>query len=300
MGQRQVFTVELDGKQYDIEGDHAPSEAEARAAVGSSQPAAPPAQDPSGPMPSLAVGALRTVPALGRATARVAAAHPAATQKIIGAGISTAAGGAGAMVGGVPGAVVGASIRGVTPTQAAIRQTAGQLGGETPAVATNAARALGIQNYAKETTGLRVAPGDIIPKPNAANALEHYANAQERGILRLYGPDGTVVSGPEAIARLPDAAAPGAVQRIAGRASRVLAPLQAAVGVTDLAQIAEPNRRDIGMAGMGASVTPADLQMTPAQFDQYQQAHPPLLNAMAGRLRAAILARLGQHTQTAP
>lgn len=262
------------------------------------QPVASHESNAGGPIPSLAAGALRAVPALGRATARVAAAHPAAAQKIIGAGVSAGAGTVGGMVGGVPGAVVGASIRGVTPTQAAIRQVAGQMGGETPAVATNAARALGIQNYAKETTGLRVTPTDIIPKPNAANALEHYANAQERGILRLYGPSGEVVSGPEAIARLPAAKAPSVVGRLVGRAGRVLAPLQAGVGVTDLAQIAEPNRRDIGVAGIGASPTADDLQMTPAQFDHYQGAHPPLLNDMAARIRALLMERLSaSHTQ---
>lgn len=34
-----VYTVELDGKQYDLEGDHPPSEAEARSAIGTSAPA---------------------------------------------------------------------------------------------------------------------------------------------------------------------------------------------------------------------------------------------------------------------
>lgn len=33
-----IYTVEIDGKQYDLEGDHEPSEAEARQAVGSSAP----------------------------------------------------------------------------------------------------------------------------------------------------------------------------------------------------------------------------------------------------------------------
>lgn len=33
-----IYTVEIDGKQYDLEGDHPPSEAEARSAVGSVAP----------------------------------------------------------------------------------------------------------------------------------------------------------------------------------------------------------------------------------------------------------------------
>lgn len=48
-----VYTIELDGKQYDLEGDHAPSEAEARAAIGGqSQPKAAP------PPPSATIGML--------------------------------------------------------------------------------------------------------------------------------------------------------------------------------------------------------------------------------------------------
>src|SRR5581483_1079248 len=71
-----------------------------------------------------AVTAARGIPAGVRTLARIAANHPAATQKTIGAGISTVAGGIGAGIGGVPGAVVGASIRGVTPAQSVIRETA--------------------------------------------------------------------------------------------------------------------------------------------------------------------------------
>lgn len=37
MADLKVYTVEIDGKQYDLEGDHPPSEAEARSAIGSHQ-----------------------------------------------------------------------------------------------------------------------------------------------------------------------------------------------------------------------------------------------------------------------
>lgn len=43
MAQRHIYTVEIGGKQYDIEGDHAPSEEEARAAVKGSAPTPAPA-----------------------------------------------------------------------------------------------------------------------------------------------------------------------------------------------------------------------------------------------------------------
>lgn len=48
----------------------------------------------------------------------------------------------------------------------------------------------------------------------------------------------------------------------------------------DLAQVAEPNRRDIGFLGMGHSV-------------DVPGAEPPVLNALAAKLRDAILRRLG-------
>lgn len=55
-----VYTVELDGKQYDLEGDHPPSEAEARSAIGGTAPKTatpPPASATIGMMqPSTAKG----------------------------------------------------------------------------------------------------------------------------------------------------------------------------------------------------------------------------------------------------
>lgn len=248
------------------------------------KPAAPEAQTTG--IPTAAVFAAREgAPALATGAARFAANHPAAAQKIIGAGVSTLAGGAGGAIGGVPGAVVGASIRGVTPAQATIRQVAGQMAGETPAVATNAARALGIQNYAKELAGMKIDPADIIPKPNAANAVEGYANSLEKGILRLYGPSGEVVSGPSAVSRIPTAGAPGRLMTSARIAGKVLAPLQLAAGATDLAQAVEPTRRDIGVMGIGSSVP---------RSDEERAAHPALLNEAADRTRQALLWLLGR------
>jgi hypothetical protein len=42
---QHIYTVEIDGKQYDLEGDHPPTEAEARAAIGS--PSTPEPQQPN-------------------------------------------------------------------------------------------------------------------------------------------------------------------------------------------------------------------------------------------------------------
>jgi hypothetical protein len=201
----------------------------------------------------LAAATGRAVPGMMQGAARFAANHPAATQKVIGAGISAGAGGVGAAVGGVPGAVVGASIRGVTPAQTVIRETAGRMAGETPQVAQNAARTLGIQNYAKELTGARIPAADIINKPNAANAIEGYANSLEKGILRLYGPDGQVVSGPNKVLERAPAVRGGTIAKIAAPVAKVLGPLSAMTGITDFAQTVEPGRTDIGIAGIGKS-----------------------------------------------
>lgn len=236
-------------------------------------------EPPSAGGATAAVTGLRAAPSIVRAAGRLVASHPAAAQKAIGAGISTAAGGAGAAIGGVPGAVVGASIRGVTPAQTTIRQMAGRVAGESPAVAGEAAKALGIQNYAKELTGTKLTPADIIPKPNAANAVEHYANSMEKGILRLYGPHGEVVSGPSAVSRLPTKPVAGRLMKVASKAGKVLGPLSAATGVTDFAQAVEPNRHDIGVMGIGL-----DGERPEAE----REAHPALLNDLAQRLLALI------------
>lgn len=241
-------------------------------------PTGPLGEDVSSGGATAAVTAARSIPALTRSAAGFVASHPAAAQKIIGAGVSTIAGGIGGAMGGVPGAVVGASIRGVTPAQATIRQIAGQAAGETPAVATNAARALGIQNYAKELSGLKIKPTDIIPKPNAANAIEHYANSMERGILRLYGPNGEVVSGPSAVGELATKKAPGVVLKAASKVGKVMPWLQAASGITDLAQTIEPNRHDIGIMGIGAT------HHVPGE-------HPAVLNALIDALKKRISSR---------
>lgn len=254
-----IYEVELsDGRTFEVEADAPPTEADVMAHLGSD---APKPEQSSGLASGMVMGA-RAVPGVLQKTARFAANHPAATQKIIGAGVSATAGGIGGAVGGVPGAVVGASIRGVTPAQTVIRETAGRLAGETPAAARNAAQGLGIQNYAKEL-GTKVLPGDIINKPNAANAIEHYANSAEKGILRLYDAYGNVVSGPSSVNRIPSTPKPGMIGKLAAKVAPVLGPLSAMTGATDLAQTVEPTRRDIGVMGIGASVpdpAPDELQ----------------------------------------
>ncbi len=264
-------------------------------------PAELPADPSSGALP-VAAAVADHIPAAVRAVAGFAANHPAATQKVIGAGVSTVAGGLGGAVGGVPGAVVGASIRGVTPAQATIRQVAGQLSGETPAVAETAARALGIQNYARELSGLKIKPTDIIPKPNAANAIEGYANSLEKGILRLYGPNGEVVSGPSAVRELATRATPGVVAKTGSRILGALPWIQAATAPGSLADTKGSVFQRLGVNGepaldnnpIGSSPDDASV-LAAANISQAKHGLPPVSSAGThNALFHALLAALAK------
>lgn len=206
-----------------------------------------PPETAGGATAALAAG--RALPAAGRLIGRFAADHPAATQKVIGAGVSSVAGGIGAAVGGGPGALVGASIRGVTPTQASIRTVAGQMAGETPQIARNAGRAVAVANYAKEA-GLPLKPEQLASTGDAARALDNYAESMGQRVPRVLDQYGKVVVGPEATPALAEAGS-GMASKAARGFLRVLAPLSLASGATDVAQAVEPNRHDIGTMGIG-------------------------------------------------
>lgn len=243
------------------------------------------------------LAAARGVPAVIRSAAGFAARHPAGTQKAIGAGVSTVAGGIGAGIGGVPGAVVGASVRGVTPAQSAIRETAGRLAGETPQAAKSAGRALGVINYAKETPGLMLGTKDLVSTGEATKALDSYAESMGQKVVRILGPDGKVVIGPEA----PKAAIKaGPIRQAAGKAvgtiGRILSPLSIASGATDFAQTLEPTRTDIGVMGIGApQATPqgAELEaLNQRNLAAMQQRQQQQAESWA-RMRHAVMAGLG-------
>ena len=300
-----IYEVELeDGRTFEVEADAPPSEADVLAAM--PDMARPPAtmdtSAPTGdslPAASTTVGALRAAPAMGRSMARFAASHPAATQKAIGAGISTTAGGIGAAVGGVPGAVVGASIRGVTPAQSVIRETAGRMAGETPEVARTAGRAVAVSNYGKEM-GLALKPEQLISTGNPARAFDAYADANGLKAPRVLDQFGKVVYGPEvAVARKAPSAAgrllTGAVKG-AGMAGRVLSAVSGPIGMTDFAQTVDPTRRDIGVMGIGsAQPTPSgdELAQINARNVQGMTDRVAQQDAQWQQLRAAILSRLG-------
>lgn len=122
-----IYTVEIDGKQYDLEGDHPPSEAEARAAVGQQaapQATAPPKAATLGVL-DYAVNALPTAGGMAGG--------------LIG-GIGGTAFGMG--VGGVPGAIGGATLGGATGEAA--KQLINRLrGADAPASSGDAAKRIG-------------------------------------------------------------------------------------------------------------------------------------------------------------
>jgi hypothetical protein len=208
--------------------------------------------------------AARNTPAAAKAATKVAgrfaANHPSATQKIINAGVRLAASGIGGATAGVPGAIAGLAVAGVTPKQETIRAVGGRMAGESKAVADAAGKALGIQNYIKNTSGVKVNPMDILARSKGLPAAENYAESMGRELLKIYGPDGRVVAGPTAAAPVVEKAAPGIVSRAASGATDklstflpLLSKLQGATAITDLAQTAEPARKDIGVMGIGAA-----------------------------------------------
>lgn len=288
-----VYEVELaDGRTFEVEADTPPSEADVLAAIGSqtaepSAPAGPQEQGTTG-APETITGVRHGAPATIRTTGRFVANHPSGVQKTIGAGMTALSGtigaGLGSMVGGPTGAVVGAlaggSVRGLTPTQQTIREMSGRMAGEAPHVAKEAGRAVGIQEYIKNTSGLKVKPSDILERPHGLPAAESYAKSQGRDILKILGPDGNVAVGPTTPStpakprvggRLLTKAARGA-----GAVGRGLAAVSGPMGITDLAQTIEPTRQDIGVMGIGKSVNVPGM-------------HPTALE----QLRQAILQRLG-------
>jgi hypothetical protein len=274
-----TYEVELsDGRVFQVESDAPPSEQDVLGALGTAPEAPAPAQAPdqeakgSGGA-SATIGALRAAPATKQGIARFAANHPAATQKVIGAGISTMAGGAGAAVGGVPGAVVGASIRGVTPAQSVIRETAGKMAGESAAVAKNAGRATAVAEYAKPL-GLNVNPSHLVSTGNAARALDNYADSGGLRVPRVLDQFGKVVYGPEAPVRPKAPSAAGRLltgaARGVGAVAKGLGAVAGPVGMTDFAQTVEPTRQDIGVMGIGKSVDVPGMH--PTAFEQLRQA----------------------------
>lgn len=270
-----------DGRTLEIEGPTVPTEAELNeifAATGSAQPESDvpdkrlratiaeqlEAKGKSSGTATALTMAARKSPAAAKATTkaagRFAANHPSATQKMINAGVRLAASGVGGATAGVPGAIAGLAVAGVTPKQETIRTVGGRMAGESKPVAEAAGKALGIQNYIKTTSGVKVNPMDILTRSKGLPAAEHYAESMGRELLKLYGPDGRVVAGPTAAAPVAEKAAPGLASRAAsgvteqlGKLLPLLSKLQGATAITDLAQTAEPTRSDIGVMGIGAS-----------------------------------------------
>lgn len=287
--------IELDGQLHEFPDDF--TDADIAAALESIAPAptptGPQAQSTTG-LPETMVGlrAAGTVaPAVGRGAARFVANHPAGVQKAISVGMTGLGGTLGGVLGsgfgptgGIVGALTGAAAKGLTPTQANIREWAGRGMGEAPEVAKSAGRAQGIQEYIKKTSGLKVEPAHILERAKGLPAGEAYAESQGRELLKILGPDEKVVLGPTAPATpKPPSTTGRLITRGAGAAKtglsavgKALNAVSGPIAMTDLAQTIEPTRQDIGVMGIGKSVDVPGMH--PTAFEQ---------------LRQAILSRLG-------
>lgn len=171
---------------------------------------------------------------------------PRVIQRAIGAGVRGASTAVGAAVGGVPGAVAGAAMsEGLTPTQQTIR---GWLGRTATAAATKAEPATdAVVNYI-EAMGAN-------PNNLTGAALEY---AKKSGRAILYDASGRASLVPAEAATQTaapvTAAAKAAAPSLVGRIARGVSLASGAQGLLDLAQMAEPNRKDIGFLGIAGSM----------------------------------------------
>lgn len=260
-----IYDVTIDGTSYTVNSEYDLTDEQAyQYALQQSEQEKQQAQQemdalqpPSGTgTPTGVAMAARGVPGIIKVGARGVAANPAYAQKIINAGTTATAAAIGGNIGGIPGALAGGAVKGMAPSQAGLRESAGRILGEAPDAARTAGRATGTVNYAKEMAGMRLAPTDLISTGDAARAVDAQAEANGLKVVRLYGADGKVAIGPEAPVATQPAARPGIMGRTAEKVARVAPALARVSGVTavgDLAQAVEPNRRDIGVLGIGAS-----------------------------------------------
>ncbi len=232
-------------------------------------------------------GASKVLPVAER-TVNAALASPSAPrviQRAIGAGVRGASTAVGAAVGGVPGAVGGAAMsEGLTPTQATIRGWLGRT--PTPPVPSTTGDA--VIHYI-ESMG-----GDVT---NLKGAALEYAKKAGRSILYdASGRASLVPSEAAATTAAPVAAKVGS--SVVGKLSRGLGVLSAVQGGLDLAQMAEPNRRDIGFLGIGKSIQNAPLPAD-AQDAIYVHAVKSLIADGAAPTKAAAIIAQGDPSKFA-
>lgn len=177
---------------------------------------------------------------------------PRVIQRAIGAGVRAVATGTGAAIGGVPGAIGGAAMsEGLTPTQQTIRGWLGRSAPASSAAVSHTGDA--VVNYI-EAMGADV--------KNLKGAALEYAKKAGRAII--YDASGRASLVPAEAANAPAVAVKTAepvLSRGVSALSRGLSVASGAQGALDLAQMSEPERRDIGFLGIGASVSDQDLMM---------------------------------------
>lgn len=188
-------------------------------------------------------GAAKVLPAADK-TVRAALNAPNAPrviQRAVGAAVRGASTAAGAAVGGVPGAVGGAAMsEGLTPTQQTVRGWLGRTASNAAASSAKASDA--VVNY------IEAMGADVTDLKGAA--LE-YAKKAGRAILYDASGRASLVPAQSATTATTASAAKTAGSSLLGKVAKGLSVASGAQGVLDLAQMAEPDRTDIGFIGVG-------------------------------------------------
>lgn len=190
-------------------------------------------------------GASKAIP-LAEHTTKAALNAPNAPriiQRAIGAAVRGASTAVGASIGGVPGAVGGAAMsEGLTPTQQTIRGWLGRTA--TSAATASPSTADAVVNYI-ESMGADA--------NNLTGAALEYAKKAGRAILYdAYG-RASLVPAQSVVHPPPTPTAMSPSSSALGNVARVLSILSAVQGGLDISQMAEPDRKDIGFLGMGAT-----------------------------------------------
>lgn len=323
-----IYTVEIDGKQYDLEGDHPPSEAEARGAIGATTPkqaTAPPAAATAGmmkpntpndstfPTPDQLLNKWQESPALvargardvtrgniakggnemlgGAATFTAPVTIPATLGAAALAPVATAVGVGSGLLGG---AASGATARklGATPDQADLAQN---LGG----IAAGGLAARAYNNGPGIIEGLRRIGG--VSTARAGQNIQASMNGAANSPIDLSAVRPALEEAQAKAAYLGSRKAINTlVKRVADPANPILAPegQRAASALSALAQSAKPAMRQpimqLSQALRGATGDAADQAATfnlgvTARPGQYQEGIDEYRRAMAARSLAKKL-----------
>lgn len=276
-----IYTVEIDGKRYDIQGDRQPTEAEARSAIGAYTPSQ---SKPTAPQPSLTDRAVDALPMLGGAAGG-----------IIG-GIGGTAFGMG--IGGAPGAIGGATLGGGAG-EAAKQLINRARGKAAPGSMTEAAADIGMEGAtqgAMEAGGRVVGAGLRAAAPRLARIAINPIESVERkypDIAQTYLKVGRLMgrSGVGAVG------AKESAQQAADLASQAAQRSASVIAAADAAGAAPVRGRDVVSALRPAYDEAATYAKTGgadrrgliiSRVKSFARQNPTLTNAEASGLRASL------------